>query len=221
MQVDAQPYSFALSPAAAALVIIDMQRDFLEPGGFGAALGNDVARLRTAIEPTGQVLRACRDAGMMVVHTREGHRPDLSDLAPAKRARGKLATGIGDPGPMGRILVRGEPGHDIIPELAPAPGEPVVDKPGKGAFYATDLEAMLRGRGITQLLVCGVTTEVCVNTTVREANDRGFDCLVLEDCTGSYFPEYHRMGLAMIKAQGGIFGWVAGSPAVIKAIGQG
>jgi nicotinamidase-related amidase len=218
MQVDAQPYSFALEPAAAALLIIDMQRDFLEPGGFGAALGNDVGRLRTAIEPTGQVLRACRDAGMMVVHTREGHRPDLSDLAPAKRARGKLATGIGDPGPMGRILVRGEPGHDIIPELAPAPGEPVVDKPGKGAFYATDLEAMLRGRGITQLLVCGVTTEVCVNTTVREANDRGFDCLVLEDCTGSYFPEFHAAGIAMIKAQGGIFGWVAPSAALLAAL---
>jgi biuret amidohydrolase len=218
MQVDAQPYSFALEPAAAALVIIDMQRDFLEPGGFGAALGNDVARLRTAIEPTGQVLRACRDAGMMVVHTREGHRPDLSDLAPAKRARGNLATGIGDPGPMGRILVRGEPGHDIIRELAPAPGEPVVDKPGKGAFYATDLETMLRGRGITQLLVCGVTTEVCVNTTVREANDRGFDCLVLEDCTGSYFPEFHAAGIAMIKAQGGIFGWVAPSAALLAAL---
>ena len=155
--------------------------------------------------------RACRDAGIMVVHTREGHRPDLSDLAPAKRARGNFATGIGDPGPMGRILVRGEPGHDIIPELAPAPGEPVVDKPGKGAFYATDLEAMLRGRGIAQLLVCGVTTEVCVNTTVREANDRGFDCLVLEDCTGSYFPEFQQAGIAMIKAQGGIFGWVAPS----------
>src|SRR5262249_35056850 len=211
-------YSFALEPAAAALVIIDMQRDFLDPGGFGAALGNDVARLRTAIEPTGQVLRACRDAGMMVVHTREGHRPDLSDLAPAKRARAKLVTGIGAAGPMGRIRGRGEPGHDIIPELAPAPGEPVVDKPGKGAFYATDLEAMLRGRGVTQLLVCGVTTEVCVNTTVREANDRGFDCLVLEDCTGSYFPEFHQAGIAMIKAQGGIFGWVAPSAALLTAL---
>jgi nicotinamidase-related amidase len=154
----------------------------------------------------------------MVVHTREGHRPDLSDLAPAKRARGNLLTGIGDPGPMGRILVRGEPGHDIIAELAPAPGEPVVDKPGKGAFYATDLETMLRGRGIKQLLVCGVTTEVCVNTTVREANDRGFDCLVLEDCTGSYFPEFHQAGIAMIKAQGGIFGWVAPSAALLAAL---
>jgi biuret amidohydrolase len=217
-QVDAQPYPFAFDPATAALVIIDMQRDFLEPGGFGAALGNDVALLRSAIAPSARVLHACRASGMLVVHTREGHRPDLSDLAPAKRARGNLAIGIGDSGPMGRILVRGEAGHDIIPELAPAPGEPVVDKPGKGAFYATDLEAMLRGRGIRQLLVCGVTTEVCVNTTVREANDRGFDCLVLEDCTGSYFPEFHQAGIAMIKAQGGIFGWVAPSAALLTAL---
>jgi nicotinamidase-related amidase len=217
-QVDAQPYAFTFAPRSVALLIIDMQRDFLEPGGFGAALGNDVARLRTAIVPTARVLAACRAAGVMVVHTREGHRPDLSDLAPAKRERGRLATGIGDPGPMGRILVRGEPGHDIIPELTPALGEPVVDKPGKGAFYATDLEAMLRGRGVSQLLVCGVTTEVCVNTTVREANDRGFDCLVLEDCTGSYFPEFHAAGIAMITAQGGIFGWVAPSDALLAAL---
>jgi nicotinamidase-related amidase len=217
-QVDAQPYAFTFEPEASALLIIDMQRDFVEPGGFGAALGNNVTLLRSAIAPTGRVLRACRDAGIMVVHTREGHRPDLADLAPAKKARGNLAVGIGDPGPMGRILVRGEAGHDIIPELAPAADEPVVDKPGKGAFYATDLEAMLRNCGIAQLLVCGVTTEVCVNTTVREANDRGFDCLVLEDCTGSYFPEFHAAGLAMIKAQGGIFGWVAPSHALLAAL---
>jgi biuret amidohydrolase len=217
-RVTAEPYAYNLDPTAAALVIIDMQRDFLEPGGFGAALGSDVGLLRSAIAPTQRVLRACRAAGMMVVHTREGHRPDLSDLAPAKRVRGKFATGIGDPGPMGRILVRGELGHDIVPELAPARGEPVVDKPGKGAFYATDLEAMLRSRGVAQLLVCGVTTEVCVNTTVREANDRGFDCLVLEDCTGSYFPEFQQAGIAMIKAQGGIFGWVAPSSALLTAL---
>jgi biuret amidohydrolase len=216
--VAAEPYEFSFQPSTAALLIIDMQRDFLEPGGFGAALGNDVRLLRSAIAPTEQVLRACRAAGMMVVHTREGHRPDLSDLAPAKRVRGRFTTCIGDPGPMGRILVRGEAGHDIIPELAPAPGEPVVDKPGKGAFYATDLEPMLRGRGIAQLFVCGVTTEVCVNTTVREANDRGFDCLVLEDCTGSYFPEFQKAGIAMIKAQGGIFGWVAPSAALLEAL---
>jgi biuret amidohydrolase len=216
--IEAAPYAFALRPEAAALLIIDMQRDFLEPGGFGAALGNDVAHLRGAIAPTRAVLDAARAAGMLVIHTREGHRPDLSDLAPAKRARGRLPAGIGDPGPMGRILVRGEAGHDIIPELAPAPGEPVVDKPGKGAFYATDLEAMLRGRGIAQLIVCGVTTEVCVNTTVREANDRGFDCLVLADCTGSYFPEFQAAGLAMIKAQGGIFGWVTDSACLLPAL---
>jgi nicotinamidase-related amidase len=216
--VAAEPYDFMFQPSTSALVIIDMQRDFLEPGGFGAALGNDVALLRSAIPPTERVLRVCRAAGMMVVHTREGHRPDLSDLAPAKRVRGKFATCIGDPGPMGRILVRGEAGHDIIPELAPALGEPVVDKPGKGAFYATDLEAMLRGRGIAQLFVCGVTTEVCVHTTVREANDRGFDCLVLEDCTGSYFPQFQQAGIAMIKAQGGIFGWVAPSAALLDAL---
>ncbi len=148
---------------------------------------------------------------MLVVHTREGHRPDLADLPPAKRVRGRFATGIGDPGPMGRILVRGEAGHDIVPELAPLPGEPVIDKPGKGAFYATDFESILRHHGIARLIVCGVTTEVCVNTTVREANDRGYDCLVVEDCVGSYFPAFQEMGLAMIKAQGGIFGWVGSS----------
>jgi nicotinamidase-related amidase len=195
-----------------------MQRDFLEPGGFGHALGNDVSLLRAAIEPIKRILLACRERGILVVHTREGHRPDLADLAPAKKARGRLACGIGDPGPMGRILVRGEAGHEIIPELAPAPGEPVVDKPGKGAFYATDLEAILRGRGINALIVCGVTTEVCVHTTVREANDRGFDCLVLEDCVGSYFPEFQKSALAMIKAQGGIFGWVAPSSRLLAAL---
>ncbi len=216
--IEAEPYAFDLTAARAALVIIDMQRDFLEPGGFGAALGNDVSLLRRTITPTGRVLEAVRNAGMAVIHTREGHRPDLSDLPPAKKARGQLAAGIGDAGPMGRILVRGEPGHDIIPELYPLPGEPVVDKPGKGAFHATDLDAMLKNRGITQLVVCGVTTEVCVNTTVREANDRGYDCLVLADCVGSYFPEFQEMGLAMIKAQGGIFGWVASSDAVIAAL---
>jgi nicotinamidase-related amidase len=214
----ADPYEFHLQPSGCALVIIDMQRDFLEPGGFGAALGNDVAMLRQAIAPTQRVLHACRAVGMFVVHTREGHRPDLADLPTAKHQRGRFPTRIGDAGPMGRILVRGEAGHDIIPELVPIAGEPVVDKPGKGAFHATDLEALLRNRGITQLIVCGVTTEVCVNTTVREANDRGFDCLVLEDCTGSYFAEFHAAGLAMIKAQGGIFGWVGHSDHLIPAL---
>ena len=217
--IEAEPYPFDLAPGRCALLIIDMQRDFLEPGGFGEALGNDVSMLRRVIEPTRRVLASVRAAGLPVIHTREGHRPDLADLPPAKRARGRLDTRIGDPGPMGRILVRGEPGHDIVPELAPIAGEPVVDKPGKGAFYATDLEAMLRNRGIVQLIVCGVTTEVCVNTTVREANDRGFDCLVLEDCVASYFAVFQQAGLDMIKAQGGIFGWVAPSVSFLAAIG--
>jgi len=216
--LDAEPYPFDLIARQACLVIIDMQRDFLERGGFGAALGNEVSLLRGTIAPTRRLLDAARESGLTVIHTREGHRPDLADLPPAKKARGRLPSGIGDPGPMGRILVRGEPGHDIIPELYPVPGEPVVDKPGKGAFHATDLDAMLKNRGITQLIVCGVTTEVCVNTTVREANDRGYECVVVEDCVGSYFPEFQEMGLRMIKAQGGIFGWVASSEAVIAAL---
>ena len=216
--IEAEPYAFDLDPARASLVIIDMQRDFLEPGGFGAALGNDVSLLRRTITPTRRLLERARAAELTIIHTREGHRPDLADLPPAKKVRGKLVAGIGDPGPMGRILVRGEPGHDIIPELYPLPGEPVVDKPGKGAFFATDLDAMLKNRGVAQLIVCGVTTEVCVNTTVREANDRGYDCLVVADCVGSYFPEFQEMGLRMIKAQGGIFGWVSTSGAVIAAL---
>ena len=220
--VEAQPYSFDLDPARACLLIIDMQRDFVEPGGFGEALGNDVSLLRRTIpSDRSGCSSGARGCGLLVIHTREGHRPDLADLPPAKKARGQLAIGIGDEGPMGRILVRGEAGHDIIAELYPLPGEPVVDKPGKGAFYATDLDAMLKNRGIAQLIVCGVTTEVCVHTTVREANDRGYDCLVVEDCVGSYFPEFQRIGLDMIKAQGGIFGWVAPSEAVIAALPAG
>ena len=215
MAIAAEPYAFDFRPDTAALLIIDMQRDFLEPGGFGAMLGNDVSHLRRAIAPNQRLLAAWRAAGLTVIHTREGHRPDLADLPPAKLVRGGGATRIGDQGPMGRILVRGEPGHDIIPELRPLQGEPVIDKPGKGAFFATDLHAILQNRGITQLVVTGVTTEVCVNTTVREANDRGYDCLVVADCCASYFPEFHDMGLRMIRAQGGIFGWVAPSAAVL------
>ena len=218
MDIPAQPYAFALSARHCALLIIDMQRDFIEPGGFGAALGNDVSHLRQAIAPTRRLLSAWRSAGLFVIHTREGHRPDLADLPPAKHERGRATMRIGDAGPMGRILVRGEPGHDIIPDLAAAPGEPVIDKPGKGAFFATDLHAILTNRGITQLVVAGVTTEVCVSTTVREANDRGYDCLVLEDCTASYDPGFHRAALAMICAQGGIFGWVGRSPDLIAAL---
>jgi nicotinamidase-related amidase len=216
--VSAEPYAFDFDPARAALLIIDMQRDFLEPGGFGAMLGNDVSQLRRTIEPNRRLLKAWREAGLLVMHTREGHRPDLADLPMAKKIRGRSATCIGDAGPMGRILVRGEAGHDIIPELYPAAGEPVIDKPGKGAFFATDLHAILQNRGIAQLVVTGVTTEVCVNTTVREANDRGYDCLVVEDCCGSYFPEFHEMGLKMIRAQGGIFGWTAPSANLIAAL---
>jgi len=216
--IDAEPYAFDFVPAACALLIIDMQRDFLEPGGFGAALGNDVAQLRRTIAPNQALLTAWRAAGLTVVHTREGHRPDLSDLPASKKSRGRNPMGIGDPGPMGRILVRGEAGHAIIPELAPKSGERVIDKPGKGAFWATDLHAILQVQHIRQLIVTGVTTEVCVHTTVREANDRGYDCLVPADCTGSYFPEFHAAGLAMIKAQRGIFGWVTESKNILAAL---
>ena len=218
ISIYAEPYPFEFALDRAALLIIDMQRDFLEPGGFGESLGNDVSLLRRTIEPLKILLAAARHSGLKVIHTREGHRPDLSDLPHAKKVRGNPQQAIGDMSPMGRILVRGEAGHDIIPELYPIAGEPVIDKPGKGAFYATDLDTILKNAGISQLVVCGVTTEVCVNTTVREANDRGYDCLVLSDCCGSYFPEFQEMGLRMIKAQGGIFGWVSSSPAVIAAL---
>jgi nicotinamidase-related amidase len=216
--IAAEPYPFEFKPDKCALLIIDMQRDFLEPGGFGEMLGNDVSQLRRTIEPNKKLLDAWRAAGLQVMHTREGHRPDLSDLPPAKKVRGKSEKTIGDEGPMGRILIRGEAGHDIIPELYPLPEEPVIDKPGKGAFFATDLQAILQNRGIQQLVVTGVTTEVCVNTTVREANDRGYECLVPEDCVGSYFPIFQEMGLNMIKAQGGIFGWVTSSTEIITAL---
>jgi nicotinamidase-related amidase len=218
LTVQAEPYPFEFSPDSCALILIDMQRDFLEPGGFGEMLGNDVSQLRRVIEPNRRLLAGWRAHALAVMHTREGHRPDLSDLPPAKRVRGRGKTCIGDAGPMGRILVRGEAGHDIIPELYPLPSEPVIDKPGKGAFFATDLHAILQSRGIRQLIVTGVTTEVCVHTTVREANDRGYDCLVPEDCVGSYFQEFQTMGLKMIKAQGGIFGWVSDSESILAAL---
>ena len=217
--IEAEPYTLDLTPSKCALLIIDMQRDFLEPGGFGEMLGNDVSQLRQSIGPNKKLLTAWRAAGLQVLHTREGHRPDLADLPPAKKVRGHGAKTIGDTGPMGRILIRGEARHDIIPELYPLPGEPVIDKPGKGAFFATDLHAILQNLGITQLIVTGVTTEVCVNTTVREANDRGYECLVPEDCVASYFPVFQEMGLKMIKAQGGIFGWVSHSSKIIAALG--
>ncbi len=219
-EIAAEPQPIQIDLARTALIIIDMQRDFLEPGGFGETLGNDVSRLQAAVVPCKAVLEAARATGMLVIHTREGHRPDLSDAPPAKVERGAPSKRIGDEGPMGRILVRGEPGHDIVPELYPAAGEPVIDKPGKGAFYQTDLELMLKNRGIENLLVCGVTTEVCVNTTVREGNDRGCRCIVIGDACASYFPEFHDMGLKMIKAQGGIFGWVSDSANVMAALGS-
>jgi nicotinamidase-related amidase len=216
--VRAEPEPIDLDWPSTALVIIDMQRDFMEPGGFGETLGNDVTQLARAVKPIGAVLSAARDMGMLVIHTREGHLPDLSDAPPAKVERGAPSLRIGDPGPMGRILIRGEAGHDIISELYPLDSEIVIDKPGKGAFYATELGDVLTKYGIENLLVCGVTTEVCVNTTVREANDRGYRCVVISDGCASYFPEFHEMGLKMIKAQGGIFGWVADSAAVLTAM---
>jgi nicotinamidase-related amidase len=216
--VDAQPQPVAVDLERTAVVVIDMQRDFLEPGGFGEALGNDVSRLSVAIRPCAALLEAARARGMLIIHTREGHRPDMEDAPKAKVERGAPRLRIGDTGPMGRILIRGEPGHDIVPQLYPRAGEPVVDKPGKGAFYATDLHLMLQNRAIENLVVCGVTTEVCVNTTVREANDRGYRCIVPEDCCGSYFPEFHDAALRMIKAQGGIFGWVSDSARVLRAL---
>jgi len=217
--ITAEPQPLQIALDRTALLIIDMQRDFLEPGGFGETLGNDVSLLKAAVAPCRMALDAARAAGMLVIHTREGHRPDLSDAPPAKIERGSPSKRIGDPGPMGRILIRGEPGHDIIDALYPVDGEPVIDKPGKGAFYQTDLQLVLQNNGIENLFVCGVTTEVCVNTTVREANDRGYRCVVLADCCASYFPEFHAMGLQMIKAQGGIFGWVSDARAMVAAVG--
>jgi nicotinamidase-related amidase len=216
--VTAEPYEFQFDPARTALLIIDMQRDFLEPGGFGEALGNDVSRLNAAVRPCMALLESARDNGLFVIHTREGHRADMADAPKAKVERGAPSLRIGDSGPMGRILIRGEPGHDIVPDLYPRPGEAIIDKPGKGAFFATDLHLILQNRGIENLIVCGVTTEVCVNTTVREANDRGYRCIVPSDCCASYFQEFHDVALRMIKAQGGIFGWVSDSARVIEAL---
>jgi biuret amidohydrolase len=213
----AEPFDLPFDPRRTALVMIDMQRDFVEPGGFGEALGNDVSLVRTAIKPCERVLEAARRAKMLVIHTREGHRADLTDCPPAKLTRGGK-TFIGSDGPMGRILVRGEKGHDLIPELYPIAGEPVIDKPGKGAFYETDLQLILKNKDIKTLIVCGVTTEVCVTTTVREANDRGFECIVPRDCVGSYFPEFQKSALEMIKAQGAIFGWVSDANSVVEAL---
>jgi nicotinamidase-related amidase len=218
IEVEARPFSFRFEMARTALVIIDMQRDFVERGGFGETLGNDVTRLQAIIPATQRVLSAWRAAKGCVVHTRESHAPDLSDCPRAKRERGAPSLRIGDVGPMGRILIRGEPGNQIIPELAPLPGELVFDKPGKGAFHSTSLHHELLRRGLTQLVFMGVTTEVCVQTSMREANDRGYDALLLEDCTESYFPEFKRSAIEMIVAQGGIVGWAAPSAHLLRAM---
>jgi nicotinamidase-related amidase len=218
VEIPAKPYPYRLDPGRTALVVIDMQRDFVEPGGFGAALGNDVGRLM-AIVPAVQILLALfRAKSWPVVHTRESHLPDLSDCPPAKRARGGASLRIGDVGPMGRLLVRGEPGNAIVDACAPLPGEAVVDKPGKGMFWGTDVHARLRDLGVTHLVFAGVTTEVCVQTSMREANDRGFECLLIEDATESYFPEFKAATLAMIAAQGGIVGWTIPFAAFREAV---
>ncbi len=214
----ATPFAYDFEPKHTALVIIDMQRDFVEPGGFGASLGNDVTRLQAIIPTVRRVLDAWRAVDGLVVHTRESHLPDLSDCPPAKRLRGSPTLRIGDTGPMGRVLVRGEPGNDIVPQLAPIDGEIVIDKPGKGAFHDTGLHETLQDFGVTHLVFMGVTTEVCVQTSMREANDRGYDCLLVEDGTESYFPEFKAATLAMLTAQGAIVGWSAPAATLIEGL---
>jgi nicotinamidase-related amidase len=217
-EVQALPSPFVFEPRHTALVIIDMQRDFIEPGGFGESLGNDVSLLAEIVPTVAELLALARTAGLMVVHTRESHAPDLSDCPPAKRLRGAPQMRIGDPGPMGRILVRGEPGNAIVDALAPLADELVIDKPGKGAFYATPLSGELNARSITHLLFAGVTTEVCVQTSMREANDRGYECLLIEDATASYFPAFKQASLEMIRSQGGIVGWTASLAALKEGL---
>jgi nicotinamidase-related amidase len=217
LTVSAHPYDFTFDPAHTALVMIDMQRDFIEEGGFGAALGNDVSLLRAIVPAAQNLLSLCRAQGVTIVHTKEVHRPDLSDCPSSKLRRGRGSIRIGDEGPMGRILIDGEFGSDFIDELAPVPGEIVIAKPGKGAFFATGLQELLQEAGITHLIFAGVTTEVCVQTSMREANDRGYECLLIADATESYFPEYKKATLDMLSAQDGIVGWIADFPEFAKA----
>lgn len=217
-EIVAQPFAFTFAPETTALVVIDMQRDFAEPGGFGASLGNDVSRVAAIVPTVKRLIEGFRGAGLPVIHTMECHRPDLSDLHPAKRDRGNPTIRIGDDGPMGRVLIAGEPGTAILDELAPLPGEIVIEKPGKGAFYATTFGDELQRLGARQLVFAGVTTEVCVQTTMREANDRGYECLLAEDATESYFPEFKAAALAMIRAQGAIVGWTARTEQVLQGI---
>ncbi|RBP11199.1 nicotinamidase-related amidase [Roseiarcus fermentans] len=218
IEVPAQPFAYRFDPARTALVVIDMQRDFLEPGGFGETLGNDLAPVVEIVPTVAALIATFRDKGWPILHTRESHAPDLSDCPPAKLARGLPSLRIGDMGPMGRILVRGEPGAAIVEACAPAPGEFVVDKPGKGMFYATAVGDILRERGVTHLVFAGVTTEVCVQTSMREANDRGYECLLIEDATASYFPAFKAATLEMIRAQGAIVGWTTPLAAFRSAI---
>ena len=215
--VAANPYDYRFSPSHTAVMVIDMQRDFIEPGGFGASLGNDLAPLQAIVPVVSTLLKFARRLGMLVIQTRESHLPDLSDCPPSKRTRGNPQLRIGDVGGMGKILIRGEPGNDIIAALAPQAGDLVIDKPGKGAFYATGLHELLQQHGITHLLFAGVTTEVCVQTSMREANDRGYECLLVEDATASYFPKFKDATLSMLRAQGGIIGWTAPLSALLAA----
>jgi len=217
-QIAAEPYTFTYEKEKTALIVIDMQKDFLDPQGFCGLLGNDVSQLVSTIEPVKRLIEIFRKEHLMVIHTREGYDPSLCNLYPSVSERSRDGMSVGDKGPLGRFLIRGEAGHDIIEELYPIDGEKIIDKPGKGAFHATELEAILRARGITFLVICGVTTEVCVHTTLREANDRGFKCIVPSDAVGSYFPAFQEAGLKMISAQGGIFGWVSTADAVIESI---